>query len=216
MIFDTHGSVLCRTLEPRDLTRAVELLATSFCEHEPLTPTLGIGLEDMRQFTTALCNKAVGEDLSVVIEEGTTNQIIGCVVLADLTAEPPPGFESFAKPFAPILGLLEQLEAWYLRQLTPGPPRVLHLFMAALDLRYSRTGLGTRFLPSVFEPGKRQGFESVICEATGIASQTVCRNAGMRPLHTIEYGSFEFEGERPFASIQQPPGCVLFEKALTS
>jgi hypothetical protein len=215
MILDTLDGIICRILKRRDIAAASELLAWSFCEREVLTPALGIGIDEMRRFAQVCCTRAAAEGLSIVGEDAN-GRIICCIIMSDLALESPPGSDAYTDRFAPILMLLDELVAWYLQGRSLERGDVLHLFMAAIDASYSGNRFGTRLFPLVFETGRRLGFKRLICEATGLASQTACRYGGMQALREANYADFEYEGQRPFASIRQPQGCVLFEKSLVN
>lgn len=81
--------------------------------------------------------------------------------------------------------------------------KVFHLEMMAVDEQYSGLGLGSMLVKLSLELAEKHGAGAVgVCAVSEAAAKVAARN-GLETLRTIDYSTFELNGEKPLANETQ-------------
>ena len=116
--------------------------------------------------------------------------------------------------FAPIGGLLEQLEHWYIGAKSPQPGECLDLAMLAVDRADCGQGIAQKLVSVCLENGAAKGYRRAITMATNRTSQRVFQKLGFNELFSVSYKDYTFDGNRVFASIEPDDRTALLERVL--
>ncbi len=119
-----------------------------------------------------------------------------------------------SKKFLPIFSMLGELDNQY-RNLRAAPQgECLHLFMLAVDPRFTGQGIAQRLVETSLQIAKARGYRYAVTEATGLISQKVFRKLGFEERFRVSYAEYKYEGQHVFASIVAHGGTALMERQL--
>src|SRR5436190_16185784 len=119
-------------LKAEHVDQVVTMFTQAFCCSEPMTHYLHMDETLYQVFARAVTEKAVEDELSVVVMEG--NKVIACAIVEDIT-EPGP-IPDFDPKFKYILGLLEKLGADFFVDKEFPKKHIAHLFITAVHEDY--------------------------------------------------------------------------------
>ena len=81
--FDTHKYIVKPLTEVKNNERIIDVLADSFVEKEPLDVLLGVTKDEFMPFATSLFNKAAKENISLIVLDEMTEEVMGGDFLFD-------------------------------------------------------------------------------------------------------------------------------------
>lgn len=152
---------------------------------------------------------AAGEDQSFVVEEKVSGRLAACLLADDITAscttppEPP-------AQLLPVQALLAQLESMYSALRLPLPGRTLLVDIAVVGPADRGCGLYSSLRRAAHEIGAARGLRYVAGELTATATQKFSIDKlGHRVIGEICFADFQYNGERPFATIVEHRGAVF-------
>lgn len=203
-----------RLLQPADVEETTAFLAATFSRAEPMGAALGLPPEVVRQVVSVFAPRAVEDGLTLVARDAATGELVGALLARDFAAPPPEGIGTVDRRFRPIAALLEKLDAGYREGRSMRPGEYLHLAMLGVSPAAEGRSVGQSLVELCLENGARRGFRTAVTEATGRASQHVCRKHGFVERITCPYRSFRFEGRPVFAGIRDHHGAVLMDRSL--
>ena len=208
-----RDEVRYEVLQAADVERMIDVIATAFSAGDPPAVAMGLSLAELRVFLKLLAPGAVEDGLTIVARTAD-GEVAGALLSDDFGAPPPLDAEQFSPRFLPIFALLDSLDDRYRSgcEITRG--EYLHLFMLAVDARFSGRGIAQGLIRACLENGARKGYRWAVTEATGVVSQGVFRKLGFEERCRVGYREFRYEGEAVFASITGPDGVTLMDKAL--
>ena len=195
---------------------AARCVARVFSADEPLVTRLGITEEEMFSFTGTYYQKIAEEGLSILARDQRSSRVIGARISED--AAIPPRAEhvtGFSRKLRPVFACLETLHRVYQEERMPEPGECVHMFMVAVERRYTNRGIAPQMNHLFFEMVARMGYRHLVTEPTGAISQHLLRDKlGFRVLHCLAYDDFEYEGLKIFAGMPEHPCIMLMEKTL--
>lgn len=195
-------------LRPHHVEAAAELCARCFTEREPLTARLGVGRTIFLPFALAVAARAVGQGLSVVIEDGR-GRIRGVSFAEDL-ADPfvPDG----AYPeLVPVFRLLEGVTAAFLAGDPVAPRQVSHFWMGAVDAESAGRRLFTALAFGGMKIAEEAGFTHGFSEFTNPLTERFMAHIPLKTLAGVATASdLELEGRRPFAGLDTRIAAYLW------
>lgn len=203
-----------RPVDPGDVAAVTALFCDVFSRHEPLAAAAGQSAADIGRIASSYGHKAAGEQLAFAAVDTGTAAVVGAALAHDFGTPAPEGLAGLGPESRPILALLDDLETRYRRSRTIETGRFAHVLMIAVSPAVGGRGIAGHLLRSVLASATRRGYRYAFTEATSAGSQRVFQRAGFRELAAESYAAFEFEGSRPFASIQSPAGALLMERQL--
>ncbi|WP_419420249.1 GNAT family N-acetyltransferase [Legionella sp. D16C41] len=196
-------------LNNTDIDEAVECLAESFSEAEPMTHALNISVTEFSIFARYLCEKAINNSLSLVARDKTNNKLIGCRISEPLITKDDELPELSAK-FFPIFALLKAVSAPL--PIIPYPKKVAHFVTLAVNKHYQGRGLAKQLLALQLHFLKRLGYDYFSAEFTSPRSYQAIKSilsSEIEYTHVIEYKNFIYNGHYPFANLTgQAIGCL--------
>ena len=210
-----QSQIIYRLAEFNHLNSLIECVQQSFPSPggETIARILDIRSEDYFSFTRMVCEKAVAEKLSwVAISE--MDRVVGFCISEPMSTAPLYRDFNLDPKFSPLFALLEELDNRYLITTSADAVEIFHLYMLGVLPAYSGNGIGRALLKGSLNFAREKGFTSAVAEATGEASQGLCKSLGFETKASVAYDSFVFGGKRPFKNITEPRCCTLVERML--
>ena len=90
--------------------------------------------------------------------------------------------------------------------------RTAHLHMLAIDVGFRGRGVATALVNATVDNARIRGFDVVLADATNPTSTAIFARAGFDTVNEVRYGSFAFEGAKPFAGLEELGGIKLMER----
>ncbi len=186
-----------------------------FVQSSVLHTAVGADLEEYQHYMRPSYDAMIAGGLSTVAINSQNNSVIACLIACDYNVQSahPDGMPESAKP---INALLNSLDAAYrqCRQIENG--QYMLVDMATVHPAAEGRGIYTALRQATHQLGREAGFQRVVGELSSAATQQVCiKHFGHKVRAEIEYDSFRFEGQKPFAMIKQPKSIQLVEGELT-
>lgn len=204
-----------RVIQQEDVKAVTKCLADTFSHSEPMCSTVGITFDELYYFANLFTERAAKEGLSIVACDTENDKIVGCLVSEDLTAQPPVGIENVTEKMEPVLEVLTQLEEQFFQhnqEVRQG--EILHMFMGGVYPEYAGKQVLENLALKNEELAKNKGFNKILVELTGKASQIVYKKLNYKELYNIEYNNFKFNGAKPFSGIANHDSCVIASKKI--
>lgn len=199
----------------KDIPSTVNCVVKVFLYEEPTTRILGISESEFQVFAELTCKKAAGEKLSFVCKN-KEGRVVGFCLNEDLIAASSGNSMNITPKMNPILDILSQLDAFYLRDKKPIKNRFFHLFMVGTLNEYRGMGIARKLTEKSIARAGRLKFQTIVTEATGIKSQTLLKKYfNFDALKKIRYETFKFNDTFPFRSLGKE-SCNLMERKITN
>ena len=207
------GINICRlTVDKSDA--ALSLACQVFANGSVLHKALDISIEEYREYMRVPFELMLEQNLSLVAVEADTNMILGCLVACDYTFQVPNKTEVPAK-LKPLAALLEELDRSYRKQRPMILGQSMFVDMAVVSPDATGRGIYRGLRETAHRIGRDVGFKRVIGKLSSAATQHVCVSRfGHRVCAEIEYASFLYRGQKPFAKICDPVSIQLVEGEL--
>jgi hypothetical protein len=201
-------------LTQKHVDAASECLAKSFAR-EPMIKCQGISWQTVRDNFVHVVKKSANDGLSLVTIEQSSGKIAGVTINMDMTSEPADADVTFDECLNPVFALLETLDTSVSDFEGCKAGEFFHSFMLAVDEKYSGNNLGTLQTQATFDVAIKNGYKTLVLEATGPVSQHVCATKlNCKVISVINYSEFEFEGKKVFAGLGKDLTCQLMVKSL--
>lgn len=191
-----------------------DLIADTFSRYEPMAVAAGQTYTEFQALVGLLAAETTAQDLTIRARLTATGEIVGVMLTTDFTTPMPDGMDELSPGFAPIGGLLAQLENWYQEAKSPQPGECLDLAMLAVARAHGGKGIAQNLVRACLDNGAAQGFRSAVTEATNRTSQRVFQKLGFNELFSVSYKDYTFNGDRVFGSIEPDDRTALMERLL--
>lgn len=206
--------VVIRNMSEEDVSSVIYLAAKVFATKEPMCRHLNIAIEEMVPF----CREFVAEvvPFSCVAEDKSTSKMVG-FRLCDPVKDDGDDAMALDGKMRIVFAVLNELEKRWLQQSSDSKTtgKTLKLLMMGVEEEYEGLGLATRMVSFTLERAKDSGFKKVVVQASAAATQHIfIQKYGFKQISAIKYADFEYEGCRPFETLQVPSTCVILEKEL--
>lgn len=203
-VIDKNTSIRYEILtnNANDIENAARVLAETFSQGEPMTLKLGLTIEDMLPFTTAVCQQAAKLALSIVAKAENGN-VVGVLISNDITTPDPELDEKTILKLGPILALLEKIDEKLEFNTETPKGKHLHQFMIGVNSNPQWKGKNISNLLVYLDLvlGEAKGFVDCIAEVTGPISQHIYQKIGFQSLYSLSYDSFIYNQTKVFADI---------------
>lgn len=193
-----------------DLEETIRCVSRVFTQ-KPLTQGSGIDEKSYIAFAQCFCKKAVEEQLSLIVKDKQSSEVIGFSILEDFVSDVP-NLDRVDSRFIPIMNLLSKLDDWYKNNSQVKSGQILHIFMIGVDEKYRGNGIAKQLIEKIFNIAKKNNYKSIIMECTGAISQHIGSKYGFKELKEIEYKTYVYNGELVFKDIKNNPSCKLMIK----
>ena len=216
--------VKCVPLASEHADAAAEIITRQFCgAGEPLFHGCGVSYDDIHAFILLLCERSAKQGLSTVCL--INGEVAAAFVSQDLKARlvtegdaylsTPDGVAGIAK-LAPSMELVKRLHHKLFAdhpELADDKQGVLfHQVLVAVSNKFTRRGLCNKIFAANLQQAAAQGFTTAIVECSGSFSLAAALKAGYVEHNRIVYADFEYNGTKPFSSVERDTGhtaCVL-------
>jgi GNAT superfamily N-acetyltransferase len=196
-------------LDPALPELAFDLICHAFVRNSVLHRALQITTKEYRDYAAPWFELIVQQGFSIVAVDNNTQQVAGCLLACDY-ANQVSNPSVVPEKFRPLSALLARLDYLYCEGNKPAFGEQLLIDIAVVDPDFEGRGVYTQLRRYVQHMARSAGFRLVVGELSSAATQSVCVNKfGHRVCAEVEYSQFEFEGELPFASIDDPSGIQL-------
>lgn len=203
-----------RLVREPDAVPVAKLLGEVFSQHEPLALAVGQPAGEVEAVVSLYASKVAAEQLAMLAEDPAGGAPLGVAIAHDFGTPVPGGLDHIGESFDQIAALLDQLEASYRARRQVRPGLCAHIFMVGVRPDASGRGIARQLIANVVANAGSRGYQYALTEATSAPSQHVFRQGGFRELHAVPYGTFEYHGRRPFASVLTPPSALLMEREI--
>ncbi len=198
-------------LVPSQKEALIRCVQASFPLDEPMAVSLGLSLDAYYAYTKKVCERAVSDNLTIV---ATTEHhgILGFCINEDLASAPSYSQEPIHPKMLPLVAFLEELDHRYFEKRgKPIAGEVFHLYMLGVAPAFRRQGMARELLEQSFRVARSAHFQSAVAEATGVHSQAMLKSLEFTEVAKVDYPSFQYHGQRPFALLEKPASCKLME-----
>ncbi len=200
--------------ETQDTPGLVDCVQRNFPTREPMAIALDLSPADYLSYSRLVCEKAIQDRLTWVAKSTATGSILGFCINEDYQSAPDYSASALNPKILPILALLEDLDRQYLSPNNARKGDIFHLYMLAVDAEYAGTRIGTTLLRKSLNLAKGLGYQRAAAEATGPASQSLCRKLGFLERGSVAYADYRYDGRCLFAEVEGVTHCWLFEGRL--
>lgn len=180
---------------------------------EPMANYLGIDAACYASYSRLVAAKATTDGLTIIAKTHLHAPIDGFLICEDFASAPQYSKAAIDPKFAPLIGMLEDLDRSYLAE-RPRQTRTLHLYMLGVRREAAGAGLARRLLIAGENLAVANHFVDVIAETTGEASRKLMLNCGYSEVLQKPYQTYVFQGTNPFSTMTEARCLVLMEKTL--
>jgi len=198
----------------QDAEESLDLVSEEFAIHSPLHRALAVSGKEYREHLSPGWQKHVDERLSLVARDSQSGELTGVLVATRYPTDFS-GALTASTRLAPIAELLRRLEQAHIDSEHYRPANRLLIDLAVVRDSAKRQGIYTALRSECHRVAQSAGFDRVVGELSSSETQRHCINQlGHRVLAEILYADFDFQNQRPFATIEQPRSILLVEGSL--
>ncbi len=199
------------TLKQEHVTEVVKIFTQSFCDYEPMTRYLEIHYDQFTPFAKQVVEKAVHDQLSIVILNG--KKVVAFAIVDDVADTTNISTDVDPK-FKFIFGLLQNLSGLFLEGKSFERRHLSHLFITAVDPAYQGLGLSKKVNAEAMKLAVNKGFDFMCCEFTNARNeQGTVKNIHLNKLllNSCKYSDFIYENGKPFEKLEGCANAYLWE-----
>lgn len=192
--------------ENKHFDEALNLIAKTFSQGEPMTSYLGISEQEFADFAKPMIEKTVACGLGIVALDA--NNVVACTAVEDMADPAHIDISKLTPKFAPILGVLETLGDRFFAGKQFNKNHLAHLFMTAVDPAYQGNGLSKEINLRSIEQAKNKNYDFMCCEFTSAINEkgTVKHlKNNFKLFQSCVYKDFVFDDKKPFEKLE---GCA--------
>lgn len=194
---------------------AFSLACEIFAEASVLHKAVSISIDEYRDYMRTPFEAMWQQGLSLVATDRQSNEIIGCLIACDYDTQAQNSVD-VPQSLKPVNALLKALDVSYRKHRRILPGECMLADMAVVKPAFGGRGIYRRLREKSHDIGREAGFGWVVGELSAAATQHLCVNGfGHKVCAEIEYESFEYGKQKPFASIKEPKSILLVEGQLT-
>ena len=203
--------------ELNSLDPMANVVATAFTNSDSMAIVQKLSPKDFIDYVKLLGEWAEKEELTVIVRDKSTNEVIGVTLSGDLASDSPltpENSENLSDKFDPIVELLERLETQYKhgKQIKSG--EYLHIYMLAVSPDYQGKQIAQNSIQICLNNAREKGYTYAFTEAANSVSQHIFQKLDFQPRHQILYREFTYQGIPVFANIKGHEGTILMDKRL--
>jgi len=198
-------------LNKNHFIQVVNLITHAFCDHEPMTKYLGIAYEEFIPFAELMVQKAIQDQLSVVILD--KKKVIACSIVEDI-ADPLDISTDIDPRFKFIFTLLEHLGTDFFTEKHFSKGHLSHLFITAVHEQYHGQGLSRKINFESIKLARERAYDFMCCEFTHHYNEHgTIKNLenGSFLINRCRYKDFVFDNKKPFESLEGEASAFIWE-----
>ena len=186
-------------------------------EREPLTAAAQLTYEDELPYVKPIVAAGLGEGLSVVARSEATGHLVGFCLAHDFCTPAGVSIDESAPRLKPVVKLLTELEEDYVR--TFGQPvagEVVQLSMTGTLSEVTGYEIARQLEQHTLSTSRARGYRRAVTICTHRVTAIQAERAGFVRCAARDYSTYEFEGQRVFASLADiHREVILFVKELS-
>lgn len=203
-----------RSLERPDVEEVIRLLATCFCQFDPMEVVLEITETEFIEMVRLDLEQIFADALSYVLEDPATGEILAVGVALDATTRFTDSSGKITKKFVPVAAIVNRLHHPYLESLQPQRGETAYLYMAAVHRGHQGKGIATALFKKIEHVAMSRHYRRIFTISTNIASAIALERTGFVRKSTIRYHDFIYQGQRVFEDLRASEILVLMEKLI--
>jgi hypothetical protein len=210
------NGIVYELMSINDIQEAVDCLAETFVENDPITRALGITLTDFKAFARFFCKNAVKEQLSVVARDRKRATLLGCLVSEDMLTRIPQNLEKDFPKFAPIISLMRKMDKDYIHNNHVDKNEVMHEFLLGVTPSWKGHNIGENLIVSSMIQGRTMNYRGAIAEiGNPITSHMHQETNGFYVVGDTKYKDFVYDHSKVFENIitDDNKSCKLVYKS---
>jgi len=189
------------------------VVTDTFLNHEPVISSLGVNREDYLFCAKVYCADAAEKGLSLMARDRNSGEIAGFIICEDLVTEWNQDEDAkLISLIAPALSLVHDLEQKFLLEENLEKGQCLHIFQVGVLPGFQGKSIATTLIQETVEVAREKGYFYAAADCTGPVSQRCHQKCGFTQQDSIDFRSFDFEGERVFSKLKG--ACALMVKKL--
>jgi GNAT superfamily N-acetyltransferase len=205
-----------RLLSKQTSEQAIDCICKVFLAGEPLSKHMRVSEQEFRPFVSDLVKHSLRSHLSWIAVDSDTGVLVGARIITDLADDFHPT-RNFGAKMSVILNFLGAVASPLKRNDELSRGKTAHAHMVAVSESYQGLGIAKKLLHLSSEWAYKNGFTPSVGEVTSAYNQRILKNStGFKPLHSIDYETYEFQGTNPLKGIKGHEQCILFELDLKS
>jgi len=211
-----NNEIIYKVLEEKDLHQTINCLAKVFPNDNPLLRAVGMTPDEYYPIAETVCKLAVKHDCSYITIDKNNGEIIGFLLCKDLMSQENElkNLSEFSQRVRPIRTLIDTICAGYTEEKKVISGDVINLLMLGVKKEYRGQGIASHLVVQTLEKARRKGFKIAISQAVHTRAQQIFLNLDFKEIFSVEYGSYSFQGVKPFEKIIGHTICSLMEKIL--
>jgi amino acid adenylation domain-containing protein len=218
-VADSLSGVTLLPLSPQVVREEVMLRLASAVdlEREPLTAAAQLTYEDELPYVKPIVAAGLYEGLSVVARSEATGHLVGFCLAHDFCTPAGVSLEESAPRLKPVVKLLTELEEDYVR--TFGQPvagEVVQLSMTGTLSEVTGYEIARQLEQYTLKTSRARGYRRAVTICTHRVTAILAERAGFVRCVARDYSTYEYEGQRVFASLADiHREVILFVKELS-
>lgn len=200
-----------------DAEQALRLASAVDLEREPLTAAARLTHEDELPYVKPIVAAGLTEGLSVVARDEASGRLLGFCLAHDFCTPAGVSEANSAPRLKPVVRLLTELEEDYVRMYgQPTPGEVVQLSMTGTVAEVSGYEIARQLEQHTLNASLIRGYRRAVTICTHRVTAIQAERAGFVRSATRDYATYEYEGQRVFASLADiHREAVLFVKELS-
>ena len=211
-----NNEIVYKVLEEKDLHQTIDCLANIFPNGNPLLRAVGMTPDEYYPIAEIVCNLAVKHDCSYIAKDKSSGQIIGFLLCKNLMSKGNElkNLSSFSQRVRPIRALLDLIVVEYTEEKKNISGDIIDLLMLGIKKEYRGQGIASKLIVKTIEMARCKGFKIAISQVVHMRAQQIFLKLNFQEILSVEYGSYSFQGIKPFEKIIGHTKCSLMEKIL--
>lgn len=200
-----------------DAEQALRLASAVDLEREPLTAAARLTHEDELPYVKPIVAAGLTEGLSVVARDEASGRLLGFCLAHDFCTPAGVSEAESAPRLKPVVKLLTELEEDYVRMYgQPAPGQVVQLSMTGTVAEVSGYEIARQLEQYTLKTSMTRGYRRAVTICTHRVTAIQAERAGFVRSAIRDYATYEYEGQRVFASLADiHREAVLFVKELS-
>lgn len=189
--------------------KLTQLVCEEFIASSVLHQALGITAEEYESWFRKSVLDKIDRSLSFVAVDTANDRLVACILACEFSGSSESSTR-IPQRLLPVSAILERLAAPLVELIKNSSDRFLLVDIAVVSRLYRGKGVYKRLRQHVQENASKRGFRFVVGELSSSRTQQYCVSTlGHQVVAELAFAEFEFQGTRPFDSIDSPATLQL-------